>query len=336
MCGILGYFSFDNNRPDYEQLFLGWQNMIDRGDDGCGFVYKTFDDNGLPILRGVKSKLSSKVFSRDTEGIQHLESLVAALPKVAIFHTRKAAGRHWKKGTTTAHPFYSDKIAIIHNGVIRNDADLEKFYKVKIDVDSAIIPNVFDTYTDDNGELDLKSISETFIGEFAIAALPKFRDELYILCNNERPVHISYNVVGRILYFASEYKFIQPNFDFKYYEEIEELGISFKQYKTFNCEADLLHYSIEEPTFLTISDSGIKRGEFKTQTQVQSAASVASWYSYQHPASTTPNAPKSLSVQPPVNKSLARSAPHAALRNSISISVPEGLKNYLNFNNINL
>ncbi len=108
MCGIVGYIGESNAVPT---LFEGLQQLEYRGYDSAGVAVST--KSGMKI-----HKQAGRV-----------DDLVASAPKrlrgpVGIGHTRWAT--HGEPTAVNAHPHTdaSGSVAIVHNGVIENAAEL--------------------------------------------------------------------------------------------------------------------------------------------------------------------------------------------------------------------
>ena len=112
MCGIVGYIGF---RQAYPILIKGLKRLEYRGYDSAGVALI----NGEQTLSVYKTKgkvagLEEFCEDKDVSGM------------VGIAHTRWAT--HGEPSTVNAHPHYSEShnLAIIHNGIIENYADIKR------------------------------------------------------------------------------------------------------------------------------------------------------------------------------------------------------------------
>lgn len=131
MCGIVGYVG---SKPAYPILISGLQRLEYRGYDSAGVALLV--DNNLQVF-----KKEGKVAA--------LEGLVGEqqpLSTIGIGHTRWAT--HGEPCDRNAHPHLSNdgSIAMIHNGIIENYAQLKaelekKGYTFKSDTDSEVLVN---------------------------------------------------------------------------------------------------------------------------------------------------------------------------------------------------
>ncbi|MBD1431831.1 glutamine--fructose-6-phosphate transaminase (isomerizing) [Sphingobacterium sp. DN00404] len=131
MCGIVGYVG---SKPAYPILISGLQRL----------EYRGYDSAGVALL--VDNKL--QVFKKEGK-VAALEGLVGEqqpLSTIGIGHTRWAT--HGEPCDRNAHPHLSNDgtIAMIHNGIIENYAQLKaelekKGYTFKSDTDSEVLVN---------------------------------------------------------------------------------------------------------------------------------------------------------------------------------------------------
>ena len=110
MCGIVGYMG---KREAFPILIKGLKRLEYRGYDSAG-VALINDDGGLNVYKtkGKVAGLEDYCADKDISG------------SVGIAHTRWAT--HGEPSSVNAHPHYSasKRLAIIHNGIIENYADL--------------------------------------------------------------------------------------------------------------------------------------------------------------------------------------------------------------------
>ena len=111
MCGIVGYLG---KREAYPILIKGLKRLEYRGYDSAG-VALINDDDTLNIYK-TKGKVA------DLEGFCADKNISGS---VGIAHTRWAT--HGEPSSVNAHPHYSasKNLAIIHNGIIENYADIK-------------------------------------------------------------------------------------------------------------------------------------------------------------------------------------------------------------------
>ena len=111
MCGIVGYIG---KREVYPILIKGLKRLEYRGYDSAG-VALINEDGGLNVYK-TKGKVA------DLENFCSDKNISGS---VGIAHTRWAT--HGEPSSVNAHPHYSQSknLALIHNGIIENYADLK-------------------------------------------------------------------------------------------------------------------------------------------------------------------------------------------------------------------
>ena len=117
MCGIVGYIG---KQDAYPILIKGLRRLEYRGYDSAGVAL--INDNGALNVYKAKGKvdnLTDYCADKDVSGC------------VGIAHTRWAT--HGEPSARNAHPHYSQShnLAIIHNGIIENYADIKQKLKAK-------------------------------------------------------------------------------------------------------------------------------------------------------------------------------------------------------------
>ncbi len=182
MCGIVGYIG---NRDAYPVLIKGLQRLEYRGYDSAGVAL--INDHGeLNVYKekGKVSDLQSFCADKDLGGT------------IGIAHTRWAT--HGEPSSRNAHPHYSESrnLAIIHNGIIENYADLKsklqaKGVVFKSDTDTEVLVQ-FVEYVQKKKNLDLLTcvqlVLHEVIGAYAIAMLDKNNPDTIIAARKQSPL----------------------------------------------------------------------------------------------------------------------------------------------------
>src|ERR1700680_2709429 len=109
MCGIVGILG---RAPVAEQLVDALKRLEYRGYDSAGVA--TLEDGRLTRQRaqGKRRNLEAKLRSEPLNGM------------IGIGHTRWAT--HGKPNETNAHPHATDRLAVVHNGIIENFRELRE------------------------------------------------------------------------------------------------------------------------------------------------------------------------------------------------------------------
>ena len=215
MCGIVGYIG---KRKAYPILIKGLHRLEYRGYDSAG-VALINEQGQLNVYKakGKVAELEAFCATKDTEGT------------IGIAHTRWAT--HGEPNTVNAHPHYSEseRLAIIHNGIIENYAVLkaglmEQGYTFKSDTDTEVLVQLVE-YTQVNQHVDLKTAVQLalqqVIGAYAIAILDKTHPDTLIAARKGSPLVVG---IGEDEYFlASDATPIVEYTDQVIYVEDEEI-----------------------------------------------------------------------------------------------------------------
>lgn len=184
MCGIVGYIGKIQVFPI---LIKGLKRLEYRGYDSAGVAM--INDNGDLSVYKTKGKVA------DLEQFCEDKNITGT---VGIAHTRWAT--HGEPSSVNAHPHYSESknIAIIHNGIIENYADLKKKLvadgvKFRSDTDTEVIVQLIE-YIQTRKNVDLLTAVRfaltQLIGAYAIAVLDKRDKDQIIAARKQSPLVI--------------------------------------------------------------------------------------------------------------------------------------------------
>ncbi len=194
MCGIVGYIG---KRKAYPILIKGLHRLEYRGYDSAGVaLINEAGQLNVYKAKGKVAELEAFCAEKDTEG------------SIGIAHTRWAT--HGEPNTVNAHPHYSEseRLAIIHNGIIENYAVLkaglmEQGYSFKSDTDTEVLVQLVE-YTQVNQHVDLKTAVQLalqqVIGAYAIAILDKTHPDTLIAARKGSPLVVG---IGENEYFLA-------------------------------------------------------------------------------------------------------------------------------------
>ncbi|GAB5387794.1 MAG: glutamine--fructose-6-phosphate transaminase (isomerizing) [Alphaproteobacteria bacterium] len=182
MCGIVGIIG---NKPVATRLIDGLKRL----------EYRGYDSAGIATLH------EGQVDRRRAKGkIVNLEERYTADPihgNLGIGHTRWAT--HGAPNDTNAHPHSTDKVAVVHNGIIENYQDLRaelmgKGHVFETETDTEVIAHLV-TYFLNQGDHPIKAASKSFDrleGAFAIALIFHGHDNLMIGARQGTPLAIGH------------------------------------------------------------------------------------------------------------------------------------------------
>jgi glucosamine--fructose-6-phosphate aminotransferase (isomerizing) len=198
MCGIVGIVGVE---PVAGRLVDALKRLEYRGYDSAGVATL---DGGAIARRRAEGKLVN------------LASRLADLPlggNIGIGHTRWAT--HGAPTETNAHPHATDRVAVVHNGIIENFrellADLAKdgyLPKTQTDTESVAL---WVSRELDRGSDPEKAVADTLKvlrGAFALAFLFKGEESLLIAARKGAPLAIGYG--AREMYLGSDAMALAP------------------------------------------------------------------------------------------------------------------------------
>ena len=182
MCGIVGYIG---QKEAFPILIKGLRRLEYRGYDSAG-VALINDDNSLNVYKS-KGKVDNLVEYCKDKNVSGT---------VGIAHTRWAT--HGEPSSRNAHPHYSESknLAIIHNGIIENYAELKEKLKAKgvnfvSDTDTEVLVQLIE-YIKEHKQLDLLTAVQValyqVIGAYAIAVLDKRDPDQIIAARKQSPL----------------------------------------------------------------------------------------------------------------------------------------------------
>ena len=182
MCGIVGYIG---TKKAYPILIKGLKRLEYRGYDSAG-VAMISDNGDLNVYKakGKVDNLTEYCSDKDVSGC------------VGIAHTRWAT--HGEPSARNAHPHYSSthNLAIIHNGIIENYADIKtqlqaKGVEFKSDTDTEVLVQLVEYIMVKKNLSLLESVQVALhqvIGAYAIAIIDKRDPRQIIAARKQSPL----------------------------------------------------------------------------------------------------------------------------------------------------
>lgn len=198
MCGIMGVVG---NESASEIIFDGLKRLEYRGYDSAGIATISSGDLSCVKAEGKLTNLAKELARSPLSGT------------IGIGHTRWAT--HGSPNTTNAHPHLTEKVAVIHNGIIENYLKLRemlvsKNYQFHTETDTEVVP-VLITYFLDKG-LDYKNAVKESLnmleGAFALCIIFSGNEDLMVVAKKGSPLAIG---VGKgAMYAASDAYALAP------------------------------------------------------------------------------------------------------------------------------
>lgn len=195
MCGIVG---FTGTRPAQGILIEGLSRLEYRGYDSAGVAI--YQDGKLEVVhrKGKVSSLAHTLGHFDFEGT------------CGIGHTRWAT--HGRPSEANAHPHTScdGRIAVVHNGIIENFADLREElqavgHSFTSDTDTEVVPHLIEQALRD-GAPDLlsavRAASERLVGAYALAVVSADEPGAIVATRKDSPLVVGQGAEGA--YVASD------------------------------------------------------------------------------------------------------------------------------------
>ena len=179
MCGIVGFIGNQNAK---EVILNGLKSMEYRGYDSAG------------IAINMKDRIEVR---KHVGGIENLEKItrdVAFDGKQGIGHTRWAT--HGVPATVNAHPHLSQdgEIAIVHNGIIENYAEIKDWLigefgvKFASETDSEVIAQLISVYYEGDLHKAVNKAVKKLRGAYAIAVIAHDEPDKIVAVRKDAPL----------------------------------------------------------------------------------------------------------------------------------------------------
>jgi glucosamine--fructose-6-phosphate aminotransferase (isomerizing) len=182
MCGIIGIIGKAAVAP---LLLDGLKRLEYRGYDSAGIATLT---NGHIDRRRAEGKLAN------LEALLQREPLAGT---IGIGHTRWAT--HGRPNETNAHPHATDRVAIVHNGIIENFDELRREltalgHQFTTETDTEVVAHLLTRYLQEQKtpEQAMAAAMERLHGAFALAVIFAGRHDLMIGARRGSPLAVGY------------------------------------------------------------------------------------------------------------------------------------------------
>ena len=183
MCGIVGYIG---HRQAYPVVLKGLKRLEYRGYDSAGVALLHKNQLNIYKKKGKVSVLEEYVIGSDVEGT------------IGIGHTRWAT--HGEPSDRNAHPHQSASgdIAMIHNGIIENYANIKeeltnKGYSFNSDTDTEVLLNFIEDIRKNNDcplEEALRIALKRIVGAYCILIIDRNDPETILAARKGSPLVI--------------------------------------------------------------------------------------------------------------------------------------------------
>ena len=181
MCGIIGII---RSKEVSNRIVNSLKKLEYRGYDSAG-IATLVDGN----INEVKCDGRVDVLEKDIAKLNLKGDL-------GIGHVRWAT--HGKPSKVNAHPHSSEKVSVVHNGIIENSTILKKFlekkgYVFKSQTDTEVIAHLVTDYLKKNSLKDtIIKVLKKLHGSFALGIIFKDRNDLMIGARRGSPLAVGY------------------------------------------------------------------------------------------------------------------------------------------------
>lgn len=264
MCGIVGAVA---QRDIAEILLVGLQSLEYRGYDSAGIATINSDGELYRIRRVGKVKaLVDAVADKGMPG------------GVGIAHTRWAT--HGEPNEQNAHPHTSsERIAVVHNGIIENHAVLRNQleadgYQFTSDTDTEVIAHLVDKELKSSNSLfeAVQKVVRQLEGAYGTVILDKTQPERLIVARSGSPLVIGYGV-GEHFIASDQLALLPVTRKFSYLEEGDVAEITRNFVTIVDVEGNPVQRSIEESNLTNdASDKGNYRHYMQKEIYEQPVA----------------------------------------------------------------
>ena len=165
MCGIVGYVGHNDNAIDV--LMEGLSSL----------EYRGYDSAGISIVDSKNDIITFKAEGK-LENLRHIvKDNISS--NIGIGHTRWAT--HGAPSDINAHPHFTERLSLVHNGIIENYKDIKKDliakgYKFLSETDTEVAANLIDSLYEGDPLIAIKKAVNIIEGSYAFAII--FKDDI--------------------------------------------------------------------------------------------------------------------------------------------------------------
>lgn len=249
MCGIVGAAA---QRNVTKILVEGLKRLEYRGYDSAGIAVIDQGDLVLRKALGKVSGLEEKCINDPVHGV------------VGIAHTRWAT--HGKPSEVNAHPHYSDHIAVVHNGIIENHAELRaelqgKGYEFLSETDTEVVAHLIHSLYEQCGSLKetLRKAITYFDGAYALGVVSTKEPDTIVCARSGSPLVVGVGIDENFI--ASDQLALRQVTDrFIYLDEGDLAEITADSIDIFDADGNSVN---RETVQLTDAEESADKGEYR-------------------------------------------------------------------------
>lgn len=235
MCGIVGYIGDKNASP----ILLEALRKLE---------YRGYDSAGIAVISAKKKLLVRKIKGR----LSNLDLLVQQNPvegNCGIGHTRWAT--HGEPSDLNSHPHtdVSQSIAVVHNGIIENHAQLRSWlerHQVSFasQTDSEVIAHLIDFHYNVDLLLAVRETIKRLEGSYAIAVVCSEHPQMMVVARKDSPL-----VIGRCehanLVASDVPPLLSHTRDVQYLEDLDVAVITSEDVQIYNLDGERLEREVQ-------------------------------------------------------------------------------------------
>lgn len=249
MCGIVGIISTE---PVATKLLEGLKRL----------EYRGYDSAGIATL------VDGKIERRRAQGkLINLQDVLKSRPlagMIGIGHTRWAT--HGAPTKENAHPHKSDSVAVVHNGIIENFAELKVMlegegHSFNSQTDTEVIVHLLTHYLR-QGSPPLQAVQKAlhqFKGAFALAITFTGHDNLMIVARRGSPLVIGYGESDVMI--GSDALALAPwTQKLSYLEEGDYATLTLKEITIYDKNDQIVERPIRQST---VSGESVSKGTYR-------------------------------------------------------------------------
>ncbi len=249
MCGIVGAAA---QRNVTKILVEGLKRLEYRGYDSAGIAVLSNGELALRKALGKVAELEAKCIASPVKG------------QLGIAHTRWAT--HGKPSETNAHPHYSDHIAVVHNGIIENHAELRadlksKGYEFYSETDTEVVAHLIHSLYESTGSLReaLRQAVNTFDGAYALGVMSTRQPDTIVCARSGSPLVVGVGIDENFI--ASDQLALRQVTDrFIFLEEGDFAEITTSSVSIFSVDGNPVDREVQQ---LTDAEESADKGEYR-------------------------------------------------------------------------
>ncbi len=249
MCGIVGAAA---QRNVTKILVEGLKRLEYRGYDSAGISVLSNGELALRKALGKVAELEAKCVANPVKG------------QLGIAHTRWAT--HGKPSETNAHPHHSDHIAVVHNGIIENHAELRvelkaKGYSFYSETDTEVVAHLIHSLYEETGSLkeSLRRAINAFDGAYALGVMSTKQPDTIVCARSGSPLVVGVGIDENFI--ASDQLALRQVTDrFIFLEEGDLAEITTATIDIFSPNGDTVD---RETVQLTDAEESADKGEYR-------------------------------------------------------------------------